>query len=224
MIRDRLKNADIVIVTHYHYDHHHYRNFRDFTGKVVLLKEFVGLNKRQRIRGEFFYSLTKDLAKVEFSDSKIFRFGNTKIAFSEPLGHGYKREEVKVVSVLVEDGFSSVFYSSDVSGSVELKLMDFLRNRQVETFLFDGFPVYLLDSGLKKKWLEDSNERLINILERSGVKNFIIDHHSARDINWQEFYKDILSLDFLNFAGTAARFQGLEEKFLEARRKELFSS
>ncbi|MEO0272483.1 MAG: MBL fold metallo-hydrolase [candidate division WOR-3 bacterium] len=218
-----LKKSDIVVITHYHYDHHHYRNCGLYRNKIVFLKDFGRVNQRQKSRAEVLLKYIGGISKVIIADEKEFIFGNTRISFSPPLAHGYGKEDVNIMAVLIEDGRSSLLYTSDVSGMIDKKLISFLKNRIVETFILDGFPTYLLNSAVKRKWLYESKEKLIYVLESCKVKNLIIDHHSSRDIRWTEFYLDVFSLKFLNFCGTAAEFMGQKPKYYEAMRKELFS-
>lgn len=218
-----LKKSDVVVVTHYHYDHHHYRNYRFYKDKIVLLKDFGSVNAKQRARAELFRGYIGGISKVILADEKEFVFGNTRILFSPPLAHGYGKEDVKIVAVLIEENASGVLYTSDVSGMIDKNLISFLKGKLFETFIFDGFPTYLLNTAMKRTWLYESIEKMTWILESCKVKNLVIDHHSTRDINWTEFYHDLFSLRFLNFCGTAAEFMGREPKYYEAMRKELFS-
>jgi predicted metallo-beta-lactamase superfamily hydrolase len=222
-INNALQDADVVILTHYHYDHHHYRNVNLYKNKVVILKDFSHINQRQKSRAEILFNRIKDFSKVMIADSNSFQFGNTRISFSAPLGHGYGKEEIKIVAVFVEDKTQTMLFSSDVSGAIDVEFIDFLMGKRIDTFIFDGFPIYLLNAGLKKKWLENSKEKLLYILEHSKIKEFIIDHHSARCEDWKNYYKEIFEINFLNFAGTAAEYMGSNPQYLEAKRKLLFS-
>ncbi|RLF65543.1 MAG: hypothetical protein DRN26_05220 [Thermoplasmata archaeon] len=50
------------------------------------------------------------------------------------------------------------------------------------------------------------------------VKALIVDHHMSRDLKYTDYISAIPN------ALSAASFMGIKEKFLEARRKELWSS
>ncbi len=59
-IRSRLRKADIVVITHYHYDHylHHPEDIELYRGKIILAKNPNNyINDSQRKRAEKFYSL-----------------------------------------------------------------------------------------------------------------------------------------------------------------------
>ncbi|RKY83429.1 MBL fold metallo-hydrolase, partial [candidate division KSB1 bacterium] len=70
-IKTALKYADIVIVSHYHYDHYNVLNTKNLNGKILLIKnpnEFINYSQRERAV-EFFKKLSlkflgKPLKKV----------------------------------------------------------------------------------------------------------------------------------------------------------------
>ncbi len=222
VINEHLKKSRIVVITHYHYDHHHYRNFALFRSKIVLLKDYTAVNPRQKRRAELFVDLIKGFCEIIPADGKCLNFGDTKIEVTLPLSHGYENEEVKIVGVYIRDKNTSLFYSSDISGLIEDYLMDFLSGKLVKTLIFDGFPTYLIDSKLRREFLEESKIRLNALIDRCGVETLIIDHHSARDLNWEFHYKEILNRRDLRFCGNAAAYNGSEPLYLEARRRLIF--
>ena len=66
-------------------------------------------------------------------------------------------------------------------------------------------------------------DNVILIDNNSNVKTIIVDHHLLRDINYKENFRNVFSHG--EHVGvkvlTAARFMGMKERLLEARRKEL---
>lgn len=60
IIRSHLKQADIIVITHYHYDHYLHRpeDVEFYRGKIILAKDPNSyINDSQRKRAENFYSL-----------------------------------------------------------------------------------------------------------------------------------------------------------------------
>lgn len=222
-INEHLRESDIAIITHYHYDHHHYRNAYLYEDKILLVKDFSNINTMQRRRAEKFIKELKSPKSIIPADGKSFRFGETEIQFTPALSHGYGREDIKVIGVYIKEDDESVFHTSDISGVIEDSLFGFLKRRQISTLIFDGFPLYLKGSVLKNKWFVESLKRLEHLIDICGIKNLIIDHHSSRISDWKKFYEKILNHRGLSFAGTAAEFHRTEPKYLESMRRALFS-
>ncbi len=221
-IKTYLKEANIAIITHYHYDHHHYRNAELYTGKILMLKDYNNLNLRQRMRAEKFVSTLVKPREITLGDGKQFVFGKTKIIFTDPLSHGHKSDLVKVLGVLIEEQDENIFFTSDICGQIEDTLFDFLKQRKISNLIYDGFPTYLLGGLKKKSTLLLNNEKLSKLISICEIKRLIIDHHTARDLNWKEYYQEILKNPYLEFCGTAAEYEGLAPLYLESNRKNLF--
>ncbi len=84
------RKADVLIVTHYHYDHHD-PNFPDlYEDKTVLIKHpRENINRSQLGRAAIFLKQIEGMPeKLEFVDGKEFSFGNTTIRFSDAVFHG----------------------------------------------------------------------------------------------------------------------------------------
>ena len=191
-IRASSRNSDIIIITHYHYDHHLPDKDLIYKNKTLLVKHPTkNINNSQKERAEYFLSNNKKLAKkVEFADSKEFRFGNTLIKFSKPLWHGTRNSKLgKVLSVSIEDKKSKkkLLYSSDVDGPI---LNDFVKiavEEQPDKIFLDGFPTYLLGFIASYKNLIKSIKNTIKILENTDA-DIILDHHLLRDYRYRELY------------------------------------
>ena len=85
-IEDKLRDADIVIITHYHYDHHdpgRLINIDLFKGKKVFLKDPKNnINISQRIRASRFLSLIGTrVASIDVADGNSVRIGKVSIKF-----------------------------------------------------------------------------------------------------------------------------------------------
>ena len=74
--------------------------------------------------------------------------------------------------------------------------------------------------------MKKSNELLKKIIKETNIKNLILDHHLVRD----KFYKGKIEsvITFSKDSGvkilTGAEFEGKQNNFLEARRKELWKT
>lgn len=67
------KQSDILIITHYHYDHHNpQENLEIYKNKIVLIKHPIEkINYSQKGRASYFLQQIKDLPKrLEYSDGK----------------------------------------------------------------------------------------------------------------------------------------------------------
>ncbi len=102
-IKKYAKKADILIITHYHYDHHNPEYPEMYKGKVVFVKHPTeNINKSQKHRAAYFLEKIKGLPKqLEFSDGKEFKFGKTRIAFSKGTFHGTNDKLGYVTEVLL---------------------------------------------------------------------------------------------------------------------------
>ncbi|HOP32463.1 MAG TPA: hypothetical protein PKU94_03685 [Candidatus Hydrothermia bacterium] len=221
-INKYLKKSNAAIISHYHYDHHHYRNAKFYEGKIVFVKNTLNLNLYQKKRAETFFKALGDSCKIIIADEKTFQFGNTSITFTMPVPHGFSGAGAEVIGVYIKDENSSLFYTSDISGILEHNMVDFLIKRRIDTMIFDGFPTYLLGSKVKKESLDESIYTLKILIRECKINTLVIDHHSARDKDWESYYEEIFSLNTLKFVGTSASIDGSRPQYLEARRRSLF--
>ena len=62
-IKEACKKADIIIITHYHYDHH-IPEAGMYKDKILIIKDpKKNINRSQRKRAEYFLSLVNEKAK-----------------------------------------------------------------------------------------------------------------------------------------------------------------
>ncbi|WP_290902245.1 MBL fold metallo-hydrolase [Ferroglobus sp.] len=219
--------AEIVIITHYHYDHHNPHEVEVFRDKIVLIKDPKNkINRSQMGRSAFFLSQIKDVAKeITVADEREFEFGNVSIKFSKPVPHGTNDRLGYVLEVLVEEKRRFLF-TSDVEGlSLEEQFKEAVKFDPDVVFA-DGPMTYMLNYRFSQKSLESSIRNLVRLMEETGVKKLVIDHHLTRDLKWRERMEVVfekgeeLGVKVLS----AANFAGVKENLLEARRKELYES
>ncbi len=225
-IKKWAKGCEIIIVTHYHYDHHNPDYPELYKDKKVFLKhprEFI--NQSQKERAELFLSKIEPLAKnITFCDGKNFTFGRTKIEFSKPVFHGISAQLGYVVEVFIEEQERFIF-TSDVEGPLNEDAVNFILEKSPQTLIVDGPATYLLGSHYKNSDIEKAINNLQRITEKTELRHLIIDHHLLRDINWNEYIQNLnTKKNSRTTIYTAAHYSGKKEELLEAERKDMFQA
>jgi len=228
--RERIKlfaqSADIIIITHYHFDHFIPDVPDIYRGKILFLKNpNQKINISQRKRAFEFLRATKALSsEVNYVDDRTFFFGETTIKFSPPFVHGTDEKLGFVIQVVLQDSEESFLYSSDVQGPSRDEPVDFIISQNPRFLYLDGPLTYLQGDidlmGLLKKTLH----KMQTILKNTNVKRVIIDHHLLRDIQWKNRIEPLFTLASSRgiLIQTAAEYRGEENNLLEARRQELY--
>jgi len=211
--------SDIIIVTHYHYDHHSPETPEIYENKVVLVKNpEKDINRSQKIRaGRFLNVISEVASSVEFADGKTFIFGNTSIRFSHPLPHGTSSKLGYVLEVAISDDAKTLLFTSDVQGAPLKDHISFILQNSPDIIIMDGPMTYMLGYAYSQEDLKNSMENIRRILEETDVRKMILDHHLLRDLNWESYLGDLRKRIL-----TAAEFRGRKNNLLEARRRELF--
>ncbi|WP_202318456.1 MBL fold metallo-hydrolase [Archaeoglobus neptunius] len=225
-IRRFLAESDLVVITHYHYDHHDPNDVEVLNGKKLLIKHpKEKINRSQMGRAAYFLEQLKNLdVEVEFCDGKNYSVGETLLEFSKPVFHGADSRLGFVVEVYVDDGRESFLFSSDVEGPNREEQLDFMLEKNAETVIVDGPMTYMLGYRFSQKSFHSSVENLKTLIERSSVRKLVLDHHLTRDLRWRERMVEVF--EFGRQVGvevlSAAEMAGVKEDLLEARRKELY--
>jgi len=228
MIVEEARDVDLFIVTHYHYDHfpRPRENIEWLRGKRILLKDPSNMiNFSQRWRSRIFLDkLRKVEARSRVADSKRFRLGRCKIRFSNPVKHGNDERLGYILEVLIEAGGERILYTSDVEGIVDDDQLDFILRSKPNVVICDGPMTYMLGTRFREIDLKKSIQNLVKVLRMESVESLILDHHLLRDLDWRTWLKPVFeeaeTLDKRVF--TAASYMGVEERLLEARRRELY--
>jgi len=233
------EKAEIVTISHYHYDHHT-PSFQDwlvnwteadetakqiYEDKVVILKNpREQINSSQRERGWMFAKTGGKYAKRTLNgDNQTFVFGETTMRFSEPVFHGPENSEmgwVLMVSISFDD--EKFMFAPDVQGPMSNRPVHTILEERPQLLMVGGPPLYLVPSRVSENQLRKGLENLQEIVAK--IPHVIIDHHLLRDEKWQEktekvFYQTYTSGSTLQ---TAAEYSGDKNSFLEANRKKLF--
>ncbi|UCF08055.1 MAG: hypothetical protein JSW28_10525 [Thermoplasmata archaeon] len=225
-IKSHAVKADVLIITHYHYDHHDPDEPEVYRDKVLLTKHpKKKINKSQRKRARVFFEQLGDLPKsIKYSDGEEFSFGKTTVTFSKAVPHGTDTKLGYVTEVCIDDGKRRFVYTSDVEGPSLKEQVQFLLDMDPWVIFCDGPMTYMMGFRYAKKSLEASIDNIIRVMEETDVKRFVLDHHLLRDLGWKEKVKDAIKAARKNGVRlmTCADFAGQECVMLEARRKELF--
>ncbi|HDJ05082.1 MAG TPA: hypothetical protein ENF85_03695 [Candidatus Bathyarchaeota archaeon] len=238
LIVEAAERADVVTVSHYHFDHHT-PSYTDwaynwsseeiarsiYEGKLVLAKSYrTDVNFSQRRRGWLFArTCGKYARRLETADGRTFRFGDTTIKFSKPVFHGGEGSRVGwVLMATIRHGGDALIFTSDVQGPIVPETCELILAENPKLAIVGGPPLYLIDFALGREELESAVENLKRIVRK--VPTTILDHHVLREKDWRRPFKAVF--EEASQAGhrvvTAAEFMGEENLLLEARRRELF--
>ncbi len=221
-IKKACKKADIIVLTHYHYDHHIPKK-ELYIGKLLLIKDpLININKSQRERAKDFLELIQGKVKeIEVADGRDFEFGSIKINFSEALWHGIEGTRLgKVVMTIIDDGKQKVLHSSDINGPYIKEYAKKIVEENPDLIILDGFPSYILGFIASYENFKKVLENTIYILENSKAK-IILDHHLLRDYRYKELYYEVFkrAKELRKEIHTAAEELGKVPKVLEGFEK-----
>ncbi len=223
LIRRYAKKADVIVISHYHYDHYDPdENF--YNGKMLFLKDWENkINHSQKVRAKQFLPSLENPQKAEGKH----KFGKTKIEFSPPFFHGPENSKLGwVISTLITEGTSRFLHTSDVQGPLVEETTDWIIEKDPNVIFLCGCLTYFLGWRYPTKLLDIANENVERILKETRVKTLIVDHHLVRDKKFREKIKPVY--DTAKKLGkrvvTGAGFMGEKERFLEAWRRELWKT
>ncbi len=225
-IKSYAERSDVMVVTHYHYDHHSPEEPEIYEGKLVLLKHPTeNINRSQRGRAKYFIEKLGELPeRLEYCDGRSFSFGDTELVFSKAVYHGTNPRLGYVTEIAVRRDDECFVFSSDVEGPSIDDQAEFILRQNPDTIYIDGPMSYMLGYRYAQASLNKSVENLVKILETTKVENLILDHHLLRDLEWRQKLSKVF--DVATKLGkrvvSAAEFAGKEELMLEARRKVLY--
>ncbi len=228
LIAEEAADSDLIIITHYHYDHfpRPSDDIEWLRGKRILLKDPMNMiNWSQRRRAAYFLErLRKVEARPEVADAGGMRIGRSRIRFSKPVEHGNDSRLGYVLQVLIADRGEKLLHSSDVEGFVSGDQVRFVRESKPDILICDGPMTYMLGNKFGEEDLENSLRNLASLVKAGFLSDLIIDHHLLRDLEWRARIRPLLDLaeGYGVKVSTAARFMGLEELLLEANRRKLY--
>jgi predicted metallo-beta-lactamase superfamily hydrolase len=224
-IKDYAEHSDVLIITHYHFDHFNPEEPEIYRGKTVLIKDpKVRVNRTQQGRAAHFLSRLKGLPReVQVADDKRFSFGETAVRFSSPVFHGTDPKRGYVVQVCVREEGSFV-HTSDVQGPSTKEQVDFVLQEDPQVVFCDGPVTYMLGKRYTVENLRRSLSNLSEIIEKTQVKKLVLDHHLLREMNWKRKLGEVFAAGTSRGVEvlTAAEFAGMKNDLLEARRRKLY--
>jgi len=261
------KEADVVVISHYHYDHFTDFDARLYEGKRLFVKnpnefinysqrgraenflgnvcrefggiefksileknkkknypdpmekmplaaerDFGGYNKRRREllgKGRDRFSRLADSwnkkeripeikfknIKVEFPEGGKFKFGKTKMEFSQPLFHGIEYSRLGwVFATMVESGGKRLMHSSDLCGVYIEDYAEMIVKEKPDILILDGAPTYLLPYMMNSINLERCIKNICNIIRNVDSELILLDHHLPRDSRYRERLKEVYDL------------------------------
>jgi hypothetical protein len=223
------KKADVLVIGHYHYDHHDpdYELEKVYRNKTVFIKHpSENINQSQKGRAAYFVPKMQKIAKkVEFADGKEFKFGKTNIRFSPAVFHGTNPRLGYVVETLVDDGKYKFIHTNDVEGPAVKEQADFIIENKPNLVFVDGPLSYImLRYGVEN--LKRANDNLVKIIETCPLDALVIDHHLLRDIGWKKRIERVFAAGEKKGVKvlTAAEYAGKETDQLEANRSRLWKA
>ncbi len=215
--------ADIVIVTHYHYDHHNPWDSLEeiYRDKKIFLKDYDEyINPSQIRRSRYFLHRLEevgiDMDDISKADNTRYAEGGVKIEFSPPFPHGDTPKLGYVVMVRIDDGDNVFLYTSDVEGVMDPDALKYIMGSGASLILMDGPPTYL---NYDEEAIEMSFRSIKNVLSMDSLNLLILDHHFTRDRNYIDILGEKLGeSDMLDKVVTIAEYMGRKPLFLEAYR------
>lgn len=225
-VKAHAARSDVLIVTHYHYDHHDPAEPEVYEGKLLYLKHpREKINRSQAGRAAYFLEQLAGLPRaIEIADGKQFTHGATTIVFSPPVYHGTNAQLGYVVEVSIACGSEKVVFTSDVEGPSVPEQAAFILQEQPELLVLDGPMTYMLGYRYSQKSLELAIGNINRIITETPVKAILLEHHFMRDLKYRERIPAVYDCAAAHDVKvlTAAEYLGREVEMLEARRKELF--
>lgn len=221
------KESDIIIITHYHYDHipRPSEDISWLAKKKLFIKDpHHNINYSQKMRARIFLENLKKLdVDVQVVDGKELVFGKCKLKFSEPVQHGNDSRLGYVLQVLVHEAGETVLHTSDVEGIVVEEQVRFIISSMPEIVVCDGPMTYMLGDKYSEEDFKRSLKNLKRMVKKTSIETLILDHHLTRDREWRIKLKDFLEdvRDMVE-VHTAASYIGVPEQPLESIRDTLW--
>ncbi|VVB52735.1 Uncharacterised protein [uncultured archaeon] len=218
-IHDVALGSDVLVVTHYHYDHHD-PDETFYKGKTVLAKDVASsINFSQRGRGKYFKEQVEGVCELRFADCKTFKFGGLTINFSPPFPHGPEGTKLGfVLMCLIDDGEKRFVFGSDVQGPISDEATEWVLECKPDIIVMDGPPTYLLGHVFSLGDFVEAGKNILRIIDETGGE-LILDHHLLRDLGYREKLRGVYDTGRVK---SAAEYAGMQNVLLEAGRKALW--
>ncbi len=128
-----------------------------------------------------------DRIKVKWNDSRVFKFGETEIKFTEPLFHGIEFSRVGWVTALtIRFEGEKILYTSDLNGIYIEDYAEYIIKENPDVLILDGPPTYMKFM-ITKTNLDRCIRNTCRIIENAkNLKLIIYDHHLLREKDYRE--------------------------------------
>ncbi len=229
-IVEELADADIVVITHYHYDHYLYKpeDLEHYRGKWLIVKDPKNnINVSQRIRAHRLLvkgGVSSLANRVDVLDSNRIRVDDgLYIEGSPPVPHGADGSKLGYLAmVLIECCGVKFVHASDVQGPMSEKALNIILHWKPDVLFISGPPTYFEGFKVPEEQVRLGLQNLQRLGLQLGESTILIaDHHFARDLNYPVILEELSKSSRARIV-SAAEFMGVKLELLEARRKELW--
>lgn len=227
-IIDSLRDSDIIIITHYHYDHYLYKNedLELYNGKILIVKNpRTNINTSQKLRAYRLLvkgKVAEKARKLEYIDFNTVKIDKTiTISGSPPAPHGPEGTRLGyVVMVSIEYNGQVFIHASDVQGPTSTRALEWILEQKPATVFISGPPTYF--AGYKVP-LEEVRQGFNNLetLAQKLEATIIVDHHMARDLKYPEYLR-MIGRKAKGRILSASEYMGAPYEPLEALRNKLW--
>ncbi|WP_456326172.1 MBL fold metallo-hydrolase, partial [Palaeococcus sp. (in: euryarchaeotes)] len=177
------EKADIITISHYHYDHHTpffeglyessspERAKEIYEGKILLIKHpRENINFSQRKRAWAFLKNAEPIAKrIEYADGRLFDFGDFIMEFSPAVPHGSEGTKLGfVLMVMIDDGTKRIIHASDTQ-FLNRTSVEWIIKQAPDLIIGDGPPTYLEGYRVKDAWTT-GRKNLNEVIKETGAK------------------------------------------------------
>ncbi len=225
-IKEAAKKADVLTVSHYHYDHHNPDAPSIFRGKLAYLKDGkVNINRSQRERSSAFVrAIKKYPQEIQVADGNRVDFGGAELTFSPAVPHGYSDELGYVVMSRIAEGEEVLVHTGDVEGPPLKEHLGFLLDADPTVLYVDG-PMTHMPENYPEEYTRRSLANLERVIRSTRLRTLIVDHHLLRDREWRARIEPLAAVAEEHDVSllTAAEFAGKAVDQLEANRDRLYA-
>lgn len=230
-----LEKADVIIISHYHYDHYlrldrvdyiwtwsiPKENIKAYESKELILVKDVNrmINVSQKIRGmKLWRKLEEEKLHFEPADLKSFEIGDVKIEFPIVAPHGPENTKLGYVLItVIEHGNIKIVHASDIQ-ALSNNTVKSIISLKPDILIISGPPLYLEGSKVSSNLISVGLENLYKLA--GSCRILIVDHHFARDIRCLEHVKNIRDRELNAYLG--CEWEGVEPMLLEYQRQKLY--
>ncbi len=224
-IKEAAKGAEVLTVSHYHYDHHNPDAPSVFRGKLAYLKDGkFHINRSQRERASAFVrALKKYPQEIQVADGNEVDFGGTELTFSPAVPHGYDDELGYVVMARIAQGDDVFVHTGDVLGPPLKEQLGFLLDARPTVLYADG-PMTHMPDNYPEMYTRRSLANLERLIRATDLRTLILDHHLLRDREWRARIEPLraAAAEHGVTLTTAAEYAGKAVDQLEAYRDRLY--